>query len=88
LKDITKADEKVWQDYDAGLRLWQQSDPSRRTPAPPEPSSYWARRDGLLYSLTKEIKYAQRARTSFLESSYGKNHYTIMVLRQIKESGV
>ena len=88
LKNIKDADEEVWNTYDATYKSWQERDPLMRPSTPPQISSYWARRDGLLYVVSGARKYAQRARKSLVESSWSDNYYTIMVLKQIKDSNV
>jgi hypothetical protein len=88
LRDIRKSAEKTWQDYETAYNVWQQSDRSTRPQTSPQPSSYWARREGLLYAVTREKRYAERARRILLEASWSDNHYTLLVLKQIKDSGV
>ena len=88
LTNIKDADEEVWNTYEAIYKSWQQMDPLMRPSTPPQISSYWARRDALLYVVSGDRKYAKRARKSLVESPWSDNYYTIMVLKQIKDSDV
>ena len=88
LRVIKEADEKIWLTYEASCELWQKSDPSKREESLPKPNIHWGRLGGLLYKVTSDKKYAERARKVLLESPYYDNYYTIFILKQIKKSGV
>ena len=87
LRVIKEGEEKIWQSFEGACELWLKSDSTTRPIEPPKPHIYWGRRDGLLYAVTGEKKYAERARRVLLGGS-GDNYYKIMILHQIENSGV
>ncbi len=84
---IKNLDEKVWSKYEADYQAWQKADPKTRATKPPELQYNWEGRvDALLWQVTGERKYAERARKILLENAAGD--YTVRVIRQIEKSGV
>ncbi len=81
------ADEQVWSKYEADYQKWQAADAKTRTAKPPDLQWNWEGRvDGLLWQVTGEKKYAERARKILLENSAGD--YTLRVMRQLENSGL
>ncbi len=88
LQAIKETEEKIWRSYEASYESWQESDPSTRPQNPPKPYIYWARSDGLLYAVTGDKKYAERARRILLEAEQSDIYYVTMVIDQIRDSAV
>ena len=88
LRVIKEANARMWQIYDTSLEAWKQSDSSLRGDRPAWPNIHWGRLGGLLYTVTSERKYAERARQVLLEAPYYDNYYAILILKQIEKSGV
>ncbi len=84
---LKNMDEKVWTQYESDLQVWQNTDPKSRSPKPPDMQWTWEGRvDALLWQVTGEIKYAQRARKILLKAGVGD--YTVRVIRQVQNSGL
>ncbi len=88
LNHIKTAAETAWQNYQQALQKWQQSDNNLRNDTPPRPGLYPARRDALLYNVTGEQKYAERAKAILLAAENGHAYYSLWILDQIRDAGV
>lgn len=88
LKVIQEAEEKIWQIYQDSYQTWQNSDPSMRAEIPPQPNVYWGKMAGLLYVVTGERRYAERARQILVESPYYENYVVTRIIKQIEKSGI
>lgn len=84
---IKEAEEKIWQTFEATCKSWEKNH-SLKSESYPAPQLYWGRLEGLLYMVTGELKYAERARKILLESSQFYSYYGIRVLKQIEKSGL
>jgi hypothetical protein len=84
---IKDTEENIWKANDREHQLWQKSDPAKRSPNPPEMKfGHGGKFDALLYSVTGEKIYAERARTLLLHSDAGD--HTVATIRRIEKSGV
>jgi DUF971 family protein len=88
LQAIKKAEESDWQGYKESIKKWEQSDPAERASEPPKAGRHLVRMPALLYSVTKEKKYAERAREALLNMTYGDAYYNLVALEQIEDSGI
>jgi len=88
LRVIKQAEERVWQIYEKSYQTWQAADSTIRQKNPPIPNIRWGRMDGLLYAVTGERKYAERARKVLMESPHYENYMAIKVLTQLENSGI
>jgi hypothetical protein len=88
LETIRQCEIKYWQIYNESLSAWQKADPSIRDITPPKLDLALGRMDALLYTTTKDMKYAASARQVLLDCAYYDNFYALYVLQSIKNSGV
>ncbi len=88
LEAIKIAEQELWHNYQESIKKWEQSDPAVRSPEPPKAGRHLVRMPALLYSVTKEKKYAEHAREAFLNMTYGDAYYNLVALEQIKDSGI
>lgn len=88
IEAIKIAEEQSWDDYQNAIKEWEQGDPAERSSEPPKAGRHLVRMPALLYSVTKEEKYAEHAREAFLDMTYGDAYYNLAALEQIKESGI
>ena len=87
LNAIKETEQKIWEAYEHELVTWQKAEPISRSTEPPKPNFYnGAKCEAFLYSVTGEMKYAQRARKLLLESPAGD--HTVQSIRFIEKSGV
>ena len=86
LQHIRKGEQQAWEDYQAQLQQWQQAGslPEKK----PAPHIYLARRDALLYALSGEKKYVQRARDILLNAEKQHAYYSAWILERIAGAGV
>jgi len=88
IEAIKIAEQQSWDEYQNAIEKWEQSDPAERNLEPPKAGRHLVRMPALLYAVTKEKKYAERAREAFLNMTYGDAYYNLVAFEQIKGSGI
>ena len=87
LEVIKDTEKNIWNAYEEEYEKWQESDPATRSQNSPEIKyGSGGKFDALLYSVTGEKKFAERARKLLLQSNAGD--HTVATIHRIEKSGV
>ncbi len=87
LEVIKDTEKNIWKAYEEEHKKWQESDPAKRSKESPQIRyGHGGIFDALLYHVTGEKIFAERARKLLLQSNAGD--HTVNAIRQIEKSGV